>query len=89
MTFLQDQTSSSFAGVYIPHAYGSIKRSIKEVAITYKDVFVTGIYIAGQIRMEGVHLRSKAHTKMLNTYFTAYHIEKNTKDETLVYFFYK
>lgn len=87
--FIKTNASTDFAGVYIPNGYGTITVNQKECVISYKDVFVTGTYILGQIHLQRNNLENKELTKYLKEYFTNYQIETNTKDETIVYFLYK
>ncbi len=87
--FISDNGYSSFAGVYIPKGFGTIKRNKKEIDITYDDIFITGEYILGQLHMTNNSLNDKKLTKLMQKYFPVYQIETNSKEETVIYFLYK
>lgn len=87
--FILKNSYTTFAGVYIPYGNGSIMLNEKEIDIRYKDVFISGKYILGQIHIHNNYIENPKLTKLLKEYFPVYQIETNTEEETVIYFLYK
>ncbi len=85
-TFISENGYNDFAGVYIKNGFGSIKIGGKEVDILYKNVFISGTYILGEIELPHTYIGDRRLKQIQKRYFPICKIETSTKEKTILYF---